>query len=334
MNANTQSMLFTAVAATIAFLIGGWPAVFVILVLGVLEVSLSFDNAVVNASILKNWGPVWRQRFLTWGMLIAVFGMRFIFPIAIVSITAGLSPFETLSLATDNPKEYEQQLINVHHEIAAFGGVFLLMVFLKFFIDESKDHHWIDFIEEPLAKIGKLDMVQSIITLLVLCYVATLLPDAKQMEFMIAGVWGLVTYVFVDGIGSLLDSDDESDSTGPRIVKEGIAGFLYLELLDASFSFDGTIAAFAITNNIYIIMLGLGVGAMFVRSMTIQLVENNTLSNYRYLEHAAFWAIGALAIIMIMGAHIHISEIITGCIGATMIGIGVIHSIIANKKEA
>jgi len=333
MNANTQSVLFTACASIAAFLLGGWPAVFVILVLGILEISLSFDNAVVNASILKNWGPVWRQRFLTWGMLIAVFGMRFIFPIAIVSVTAGLTPFETLSLATDNPKEYEQKLINVHHEIAAFGGVFLLMVFLKFFIDESKDNHWIAVIERPLAKVGKLDMVQSIITLLVLCYVASLLPATKQMEFIVAGIWGLVTYVCVDGIGNILDSDEDAD-TGPRIVKEGIAGFMYLELLDASFSFDGTIAAFAITNNIYIIMLGLGVGAMFVRSMTIQLVENNTLSNYRYLEHAAFWAIGALAIIMIMGAHIHISEIITGCIGATMIGIGVIHSIIANKKEA
>ena len=64
----------------------------IVLVLSVLEISLSFDNAVVNATVLEDMDKVWQRRFLTWGMLIAVFGMRFVFPLAIVAIAAGLGP--------------------------------------------------------------------------------------------------------------------------------------------------------------------------------------------------------------------------------------------------
>ena len=80
----------------------------------------------------------------------------------------------------------------------------------------------------------------------------------------------------------------------------GLGAFLYLEVLDASFSFDGVIGAFALTNNILLIAIGLGVGAMYVRSMTIMLVERGTLAQFRYLEHGAFYSIFALSIVMFL----------------------------------
>ena len=95
-------------------------------------------------------------------------------------------------------------------------------------------------------------------------------------------------------------------------MKSGLGGFLYLEVLDASFSFDGVIGAFALSNNM-IIALGLSVGAMFVRSMTIHLVRTGTLAQYRYLEHGAFWAIIVLGVIMLLSARYHIPETIPGC---------------------
>ena len=106
------------------------------------------------------------------------------------------------------------------------------------------------------------------------------------------------------------------------VVRSGAAAFLYLEVLDASFSFDGVIGAFALSNNIFIIAMGLGIGAMFVRSMTVMLVDKGTLAQYRFLEHGAFWAIIALAIIMLVSAipGAHIPETITGLIGAVLIG--------------
>jgi hypothetical protein len=109
--------------------------------------------------------------------------------------------------------------------------------------------------------------------------------------------------------------------------------FLYLEVLDASFSFDGVVGAFAITNNLFIIMIGLGIGAMFVRSLTIMLVEKGTLSEFRYLEHGAFYAIGILAIIMFANTIFHIPEVITGLIGAAFIGLSLWSSIRYNQKH-
>ena len=93
---------------------------------------------------------------------------------------------------------------------------------------------------------------------------------------------------------------------------------IYLEVLDASFSFDGVIGAFALTHNLFIIAIGLGIGAMYVRSMTIMLVERGTLAEYRFLEHGAFYAIIALSVIMFVQPLMHIPEVITGLVGAVV----------------
>ncbi|HIO95776.1 MAG TPA: DUF475 domain-containing protein [Campylobacterales bacterium] len=109
-------------------------------------------------------------------------------------------------------------------------------------------------------------------------------------------------------------------------------GFLYLEVLDASFSFDGVIGAFALSGDIFIIMIGLGIGAMFVRSLTLYMLEKKTLTEYRYLEHGAHYAILALAVIMLSKIFIHINEVIVGTVGISFIAVAVYHLIKANKK--
>ena len=121
-------------------------------------------------------------------------------------------------------------------------------------------------------------------------------------------------------------------STGD-VAKAGFGAFLYLEVLDASFSFDGVIGAFALTNNLIIIAIGLGIGAMFVRSMTVYLVRKGTMSEYRYLEHGAFYAIVALAVIMYINTFSHIPEVITGLIGAVLIGLAFWSSVRWNRAN-
>lgn len=332
-----SSFAFTAIALVIGFLMGGWSGLAIVAILGVLETSLSFDNAVVNASVLKNWGAVWRRRFLVWGMPVAVFGMRLVFPLLIVAIVAGVGPFEAISLAINSPKEYERILTSVHIQIAGFGGTFLLMVFLKFFFDQEKEHHWVAFIEAPLSRLGRLEAVEIVVTIGAILVTASFLPEKSQLAFMTAGMWGLITYVLADATGSLVGGDEDDGSTAngtSRIIKEGVGGFMYLEILDASFSFDGVIAAFALTNNIFVMALGLAVGAMFVRSMTLHLVDKGTLSEFRYLEHGAFWAIGALAGIMFIGTVVHIPEVVTGLLGACAIAGALWSSIKANREDA
>jgi len=313
-------------------------ALFVTLVLALMEISLSFDNAVVNASVLKNWDKFWKTIFLTVGMLIAVFGMRLVFPIVIVSVTADMGMYEVVQLALNNPKEYSEKLISHHAEIAAFGGMFLLLVFLNFLFDD-KDIHWFEWLEKRLVRLGKVDAMSVFVALITLMISLTWVDDALKSVVFMAGVWGVLVYMGVNILSNLLESDnDEKEVDGNEVAgavaKGGIAGFLYLEVLDASFSFDGVIGAFAITNDVVIIMLGLAIGAMFVRSMTIFLVEKGTLDEFVYLEHGAHYAIGALAIIMLLSMKFHIPEIVTGLIGIAFIVASVIASIQYRKNES
>lgn len=305
----------------------------IIAVLSVLEISLSFDNAVVNASVLKGMDKVWQRRFLTWGILFAVFGMRIVFPLAIVAIAAGLGPMETIDLSLNNPAEYERIVSSAHVGIAGFGGAFLAMVGLKFFFDQDKDIHWIGKVEEWLSKFAALPAAEIAILLLVMWGISTLLTPAEALTFLIAGILGLVTFIAVEGINTILELHEEKQRLAGAVVKSGLGGFLYLNVLDASFSFDGVIGAFALSNNMIVIALGLSIGAMFVRSMTIHLVEKGTLAQYRFLENGAFWAIIALGGIMLASARFHIPETITGLIGAILIGLSLWWSVRFNKRH-
>lgn len=326
------SLLFTLVAVSVAFFfLGGVDAAVTVMLLGILETSMSFDNAVVNSGILKNWSEAWQRTFMTWGMLVAVFGMRLVFPLLVVSIAGHFSPLHALHLALSDPRQYAQTLSSTHLQIAAFGGAFLSMVFLKYFIDAEKDKHWLAPIERPLTRLGKFEAIQAAITMVVVLVAGQALHGAQSRSFIEAGVLGLVAYIAADAVKAMFGSEDDLAS---KVVPATIGGFLYLEMLDASFSFDGVIGAFAISDNMFVIALGLGVGAMFVRSMTVHLVRSGVLNEFRYLEHGAFWAIGAMATILFLGVVTEVPDIITGFIGAAAIASALVSSVIAKKREA
>ena len=297
--------------------------------LAILEVSLSFDNAVVNAVVLRKMTPVWRRRFITWGIAIAVFGMRIAFPLLIVAVITHIDPVSALLMAATDPDRYSRVLTGAHISVSAFGGAFLAMVGLKYFFNHEKDVHWISVIERPLTRLGRIEAVELGLVLVLLYLISTWLAGPEQFEFLTAGMFGLVTYIAVDGVSALLNVD--SALTG-EVMQSGAASFLYLEVLDASFSFDGVIGAFALSNNLFIIAIGLGIGAMFVRSLTIMLVERETLASYRYLENGAFYAIIALAIMMFVNAVKHIPEFVTGLIGAGFIIIAFVDSVRYNRR--
>ena len=308
---------------------GALSTMFIVAVLAILEISLSFDNAVVNAVVLKKMTPQWQRRFITWGIAIAVFGMRILFPLVIVAIIARTDPVSALVMAATDPDRYSRVLTSAHVSVSAFGGAFLAMVGLKHFFNHEKDVHWIAVIERPLARLGRIEALELGLVLLLLYFVSTWLLGNEQFEFIAAGIFGLVTYIAVDGISAVLNV--ESALTG-ELAQSGAASFLYLEVLDASFSFDGVIGAFALSNNLFVIAIGLGIGAMFVRSLTIMLVERETLASYRYLECGAFYAIIALAMMMFLSAVKPVPEFITGLIGAGFIVIAFISSVRYNRS--
>lgn len=330
-------------------------------ILCVLEISLSFDNAVVNAGILKKMNAFWQRIFLTIGVLIAVFGMRLVFPVVIVAVSAKIGPVEAVDLALNDADRYQELVTDAHPSIAAFGGMFLLMIFLDF-IFEDRDIQWLRWIERPLAKLGKVDMLSVCIALIVLLISAmTFATHAHQhggtqvdkaQTVLISGIAGLITYLVVGGLSGYFENkleeeeereheaEEEAKRAGKKVSVVQLAGkaaffmFLYLEVLDASFSFDGVIGAFAITNDIVLMALGLGVGAMYVRSLTVYLVRQGTLDDYVYLEHGAHYAIGALAVILMVTIQYEIPEVITGLVGVALIAWSFWSSVRRNRALA
>jgi hypothetical protein len=305
-------------------LAGALRFLFIGAVLSVLEISLSFDNAIVNANKLKDMTPVWQQRFLTWGILIAVFGMRIVFPILIVVFAAKIGPIEAVRVAATEPAEYSRIVGDAHLSIAAFGGAFLMMVALKYFFDEGKEVHWIASIELAMARFSSVQGLELAIVLAIVLVFAMVMPEKYLATFLFSALSGLVTFMFVEVLSHVLD---KADKAADLAIKGGFGAFLYLEVLDASFSFDGVIGAFALTQNLFLIAIGLGVGAMYVRSMTIMLVERQTLSQFRYLEHGAFWSIFVLACVMFGQTLAHIPEMFTGLLGTGFIAVALWSSI-------
>jgi len=366
----------TAAGLALAGILWGGKGLAIVAILSILEISLSFDNAVINAGILRKMNAFWQKIFLTIGVLIAVFGMRLVFPIIIVAVTAKLSPWEAVRIAINDHDRYENLVTNAHPAIAAFGGMFLLMIFLDFIFDE-RDITWLSWLEKPLAKLGKLDMLSVAVAMVALVIAGTTVATAvplhgghgtidKAETVLLSGVAGLITYLVVGGISGffedrLEEEEDEDDdegkveepAAGARIPAAkngsknggatvaqvaGLAGkaaffmFLYLEVIDASFSFDGVIGAFAISNDIFEIALGLGIGAMYIRSLTVYLVRKGTLDDYVYLEHGAHYAIGALSVILLVTIKYNVSEVVTGLVGVVLIAASYWSSVVRNRR--
>ena len=352
------SLAVTTVALVAGYAHGGVTALFLLVVLAVLEVSLSFDNAIINAAVLQQMSVFWQRMFLTIGILIAVFGMRFVFPLVIVWGTAGLDPVRALELALNPPPNnalefpdgspsYEKLVIAAHPAIAAFGGTFLLMLFLDF-VFHDRDIKWLKWIEIPFARIGRLGQVSVAVVSIVLILISTQLTHSgeERATVLIAGLLGLVTYLVVNGLSrafrpSGLDAVAAGAAptglVGKAAGKAGLMMFLYLEVLDAAFSFDGVTGAFAITSDPIVIALGLGlVGSMFVRSITIYLVKQEALDRYVYLEHGAHWAIGALAVIMLLSIEprLEVPDAVTALVGVVFIGAAFTWSVLRNRRRA
>jgi uncharacterized protein len=313
-------VLISILALVAVFLWGGLSALLLAGLLSILEVTLSFDNAVVNAKVLKRMDATWQRRFLTWGILLAVFGTRLVLPVFIVSIAALISPVEAVRLALQDPEAYGRALSVASPLIASFGGAFLLMVSLKYFFDAGKDVHWIASIERHLARWGRIEAIElalALVAVLALSYYA----HAPQGPVLAAGVIGIVLFILIQGIANTFSDGAEGEGThemGTTVAATGAALFVYLNILDAAFSLDGVIGAFALTTAVPI---------------TVYLVQKGTLDTLVYLEHGAHWAIMGLSLSMLASLIAHIPEVVTGLVGLFFVTLAYISSIREQRKK-
>ena len=329
------SFLITAAVWALVALYNGPAALLTVVILTLLEITFSFDNAVINSRVLVGLSAFWQKLFLTVGIVLAVFVVRFLLPLVIVAVSASIGIGEVVRLALHDPHKYAEELHQSAHMIDAFGGTFLLLVGASFFIDAGKKLHWVKAIERPLAKAGKLPNF-TLITMVLMTgaiYLANLnrYQPHERRAILIAGVVAISLHL-VMGLFDKLSSRQAKSSAKQKVGMAAFISFMYLQLLDASFSLDGVIGAFAITTSVVLIAAGLGAGAVWVRSMTVHLVRAGTLAKYQFLEHGAHWAIVCLGAIMLVRLYgVELAEWATGSIGLVFIALSIISSVRAKK---
>ena len=332
------SLFITIAAVLIALFELGVGAAITITILIAIEIAFSFDNAVINAKVLERLSRIWQQLFLTIGMVFAIVGMRFVFPIVIVMITADLSWSKVVDDALNHPQVYAEHLEEAHAAISAFGGAFLMTLTLYFFFDRAREERWLERLERLLQRFAFGVWVPALIGAVMIGVVGFFAPGEDQATVWRAGLFGVGAYaamhLFIDSLSKISGQSEAAakQTKGKVQMYTGWGAFLafmYLQILDASFSFDGVLGAFAITDQVLLIALGLGVGAIWVRSLTVYFVRKGTLNSYMYLEHGAHYAIFVLAIALFASLFIHVPEVITG-----FVGIGVIIASFISSREA
>jgi len=302
----------------------GAKAMLLTLILIAVELAFSFDNAIVNAKILKNMSSFWQVMFLTVGAAIAIFGMRLVFPILLVTITAGLSWHQVLDLALHHPDVYAEKLHASHVQLSAFAGAFLLTLALHFFIDD-REVLWLKTIERGIRRYAYIWMPTLVTSVVVV--VAALLPfNPERKHTLVAGLIGVATYGAIHLFSTYFGRLGGKRSAAKQVGLAGFVSFLYLQVLDITFSFDGVLGAFAVTGDVVLIAIGLGIGALWVRSLTVYMVRRGTLDNELYIEHGAYYAIGILACLMILSIFVDVPDLIAGLAGVGIIGASIVAS--------
>lgn len=308
----------------------GLEAFFLVIALSVLEITLSADNAVVNSRVLVKMSALWQKLFMTVGIFIAVFLIRFVLPIFLVAVASNIGAADTLNLAVNHPDEYGEKLHEIAPIINGFGGIFLFLVATFFFVDVSREHFWIRNVEKSLSRVASVKFIKYIVTTLLLLVIGILLPDESKSETVIAMLLAVFIFVFLHTVTILMNKFEKKNQLKKQVGWVALGSFMYLEVLDASFSLDGVIGAFALTNNIVIIMVGLGIGALWVRTLTLHMVKSKTLAHYKYLESGAHWAIAFLSIIMILKLfHIELFEWVVASVGL----ICIVASVFSSRHE-
>lgn len=315
---------FALLATVLIWILVGWKmgasALFIVIVLTLLETTFSADNAVINSKVLVTMSPMWQTLFMTAGIFIAVFVVRFALPIVMVMSTAGLGFGEVLNLALHDAHQYELELAKSAPAINAFGGTFLVMIALSYFIDYQKKTHWLGFLERYLGKLGKFDNITVFFMLLAAVGLYFTVEPLHHSIVLIASIVAMALHIGLELLSALMGDHEKHTQVKRKVGLAALAAFMYLEVLDASFSLDGVIGAFALTSDVVLIMAGLGAGAVWVRAMTIHLVRSNALSRYVFLEHGAHWAIAFLGAVMLLKLyHIELPEWIVGSLGLVFI---------------
>ncbi|WP_243361991.1 DUF475 domain-containing protein [Fundidesulfovibrio terrae] len=256
------------------------------------ETISSIDNAIINAEVLSSMSPKYRRWFLIWGIIIAVFAVRGILPWLIVwGVTPGIGPLEALTATFSSDPRVMEAVNSSAPVLLMGGGIFLILLFF----------HWIFLEEKNFGLPGERYLMRhgvwfyAIASILLTLIVWFALKVNAHMAF--GAVVGSTAFFITHGFKQ---NAEQSEQELLHSHKSDLAKIFYLEIIDATFSIDGVLGAFAFTLSVPLILVGNGLGAFVVRELTVRNVE--TIKKYRFLKNGAMYSVLLLGWIMVLDA--------------------------------
>jgi uncharacterized protein len=276
-------------------------AVLTILGLAVFESITSIDNAIINAEILATMQAKARRWFLTWGILIAVFGVRGLLPWLIVWVMApGLSPWQALTATLTDDPAAQRAIQDSAPVLLIGGGVFFIFLFCNWLFQEPKKFGLPG--EDFFGRQGAWFYAAVSVALMLIVWFAL----KKEPMLGFGAVVGSTAFFITHGFKRYAETQEERLLHDQSSMSD-IAKIIYLEVIDSTFSIDGVVGAFAFTLSVPVILLGNGIGAIVVRQLTIYNLDK--IKRYIYLKNGAMYSVLVLGFVMLAhGYGIHIPE--------------------------
>ena len=287
----------------------------IITVLGLVlfEIVSSIDNAVINAEVLSTMGKKARRWFLIWGFLIAVFLVRGLLPWAIIwGATPGIGPIWALTATFSNDPSVHKAIESAAPILLMGGGVFLVFLFFHWLFLEKKNFGL--FGERFFQKHGVWFFATVSIILATIVWYAMKINPMLAFSAVIGSTAFFITHGFKENAEKV-----ERELVEGKSNMSDMSKILYLEIIDATFSIDGVLGAFAFTLSIPLILIGNGIGAFVLRKLTIGNIER--IKKYMYLKNGAMYSIFVLGIIMVAdGFGVHIPALVSPVVTFIIIG--------------
>ena len=289
--------------------------VFIILTvlgLSVFEIITSIDNAVINAEVLSGMGKQARKFFLTWGIFFSVFLMRGVLPFLILFFASPqLGVLGTITAAFSNDPNVAKTIQESSHVLLIAGGVFLIFLFFHWLFLEPKNFGL--YGERFFHSQGA--WFYAVIAILL----TTIVWFAFQQQhplLQFGAVVGSTAFFIIHGFRNYAEEQEK------KLLSGGMSDFAkiaYLEVLDASFSIDGVVGAFAFTFAVPLILIGNGLGAIVLRQLTISNIDR--IKKYKYLKNGAMYSILVLGVIMLLHSFdIHVPEWVSPVVTFATVG--------------
>ena len=286
--------------------------ILIIFGLSLFEIIISVDNAIINAEVLGTMSKKARRWFLIWGILIAVFLVRGLLPWLIIWVSnPSLGAVGALTASFSSDPHVAEVIEQSAPILLVGGGTFLIFLFF----------HWIFLEPKHYGLIGESFFHRqcvwffAVVSVLLSVIVWRAIKRNPLMAF--GAVMGSTAFFITHGFKENAEKAEKEMLEGSKM--SDLSKILYLEVIDATFSIDGILGAFAFTFSIPLILTGNGIGALVVRQLTISNIEN--VKKYKYLKNGAMYSILALGVIMVADSFgFHIPEWFSPAITFAIIG--------------